>query len=144
MAVCTFVKLEAYRERGSHMRRVATETKGGSEVLWDGGGCRSSTADAVCCGISNFFFKDATVYTGRTFVFCTAHTIQWGKKYSKHNTARRTNKCESAHVTEKMCFHRSREAFLHQWLLFLKRKEGKKTINKKKTTTRFDSCREQE
>lgn len=37
MAVCTLVKLEAYRERGSHMRRVATETKGGSEVLWDGG-----------------------------------------------------------------------------------------------------------
>lgn len=37
MAVCTLVKLEAYTETGSHMRRVATATKGGSEVLWDGG-----------------------------------------------------------------------------------------------------------
>lgn len=37
MAVSTLVKLEAYRKRGSHMRRVATATRGGSEVLWDVG-----------------------------------------------------------------------------------------------------------
>lgn len=68
MAVCTLVKLEAYRERGSHMRRVATATKGGSEALWAGRAVghpqRMSSATA------GFFFfhpfKNTIVYTEST------------------------------------------------------------------------------
>lgn len=54
--------------------------------------------------------------------------------------ARRTNKCESAHATKKKCsrassFHRCREAFLHSWLLFLRRKEEKKQEKTPKENT---------
>lgn len=130
MAVCTLVKLEAYRERGSHMRRVATETKGGSEVLWDGGAVRSSTADAVCCGIYNFSWKTPP-FTRGGLLFFAPRTIQWGKKYNKHKTARRTNKRESAHVTEKSVrepavFTGPAKHFCTSGCCFWKEKRGKK------------------
>lgn len=70
MAGCTLVKLEAYRERGSHMRCVATATKGRVRGIMGWRGCRSSTANVVCHGI--FFFaplKDTVVYAGSTLGF---------------------------------------------------------------------------
>lgn len=81
MVMCTLVKLEAYRERGSHMRRIATVTKGGSQVLWDGRAVGHS--QRMRSAAAFFIYLKTLLFTQEGFFFFALLKIQLKKKYKK-------------------------------------------------------------
>lgn len=63
MAVCTLVKLEAYRDRGVTCEALLWRPRVGQRY-YGMAGCRSPTVDAVCCAEQRFASLTASFCTG--------------------------------------------------------------------------------